>query len=333
MTQTFTYLSQHFVVQASDRLLSRDAIPWDATTNKSVVLATRDALVGLSFTGTGFIDGLPTDEWIVAQLLRDGISRPAGELPFLCEGSRLVNPYVGPSLALLRDRLLHSLSFRHAGAEIHRMPFGLTIAGWQLTKKQRFRPAHWVIVKESVHWPPRLLSGRRHLGRGRVVITAPAMHDSLSAPFVDQIDRATSLDEVENAATALIRQAATLSPGTVGRDSMVIFLPRPDRATPSPRFVPDQWQEKQWSAPGGSRVPTSVGYSPWLVGVNCWYSPQEMVGTVPTWMSGRSFMLVGPPGDVHRSGFIYGVSTQERRRPPRPGQWASPSDESTGDEK
>lgn len=82
-------------LMASDRLvtLSRGGVfagQHDTATNKTVVFLTYDALVVFGYTGSAYLEGLPTDQWL-AQILWGEPIRPdprSGELPFMRRGRR-----------------------------------------------------------------------------------------------------------------------------------------------------------------------------------------------------------------------------------------------------
>src|SRR5260221_2114773 len=74
MTLILSHLSRSFVLQMSDRLVTK--IPpgndspssFDALANKTIIYCARDAIVSMSYTGHAYIGQLPTDDWIVKTL-------------------------------------------------------------------------------------------------------------------------------------------------------------------------------------------------------------------------------------------------------------------------
>lgn len=78
MTLLFTALSDEYVVQVSDRRLTRNGNLYDDEANKGIYVGCADATFSIAYTGLGEIGGQRTDEWVVDYLA----STNAGNLPF-----------------------------------------------------------------------------------------------------------------------------------------------------------------------------------------------------------------------------------------------------------
>lgn len=68
MTLIVSVRSYCGTLQMSDRLLSRGGEPWDPESNKTIVLSLSNAIVSISYSGPAYIEGFPTDQWIVQRL-------------------------------------------------------------------------------------------------------------------------------------------------------------------------------------------------------------------------------------------------------------------------
>lgn len=78
MTLLFTALSDEYVVQVSDRRLTRNGKLYDDEANKAICVGCTDATFSIAYTGLGTIRGQRSDEWVVDYLA----SINAGNLTF-----------------------------------------------------------------------------------------------------------------------------------------------------------------------------------------------------------------------------------------------------------
>jgi len=68
MTLILGQASRDYVLQVTDRLVTKGNRPFDPLANKNIVYCARNALVAIGFTGIAFLGDIPTDQWIVEQL-------------------------------------------------------------------------------------------------------------------------------------------------------------------------------------------------------------------------------------------------------------------------
>ncbi len=104
MTLIASYASHYFSVSVSDRLVTVSGNDHDTLSNKVVVCLLPDAFLTIGYTGLAFIDGIPTDEWLVSQLVpttqrRTYISVNAERVP------RRVGSIVARLVVALRKRV------------------------------------------------------------------------------------------------------------------------------------------------------------------------------------------------------------------------------------
>lgn len=82
MTQLIALFDELGIFLATDRRTTQITTPLrlhDPDANKTVIYMASDAVVGIAYTGDAYVGGLPTDEWIAAQLFE--LHHPGEELP------------------------------------------------------------------------------------------------------------------------------------------------------------------------------------------------------------------------------------------------------------
>lgn len=79
MTLVLTAATPAFVVQAADRLLTKQFAtirPHDQVANKTILYRATDAVAVLSYSGLAYRGAKPTDEWLAELLWGGAILRP-----------------------------------------------------------------------------------------------------------------------------------------------------------------------------------------------------------------------------------------------------------------
>jgi hypothetical protein len=95
MTQTFSLATAEYVLQVSDRLVTRAKVgasalthvPFDPDANKNIIFRARDGIVAISFSGNAFIRGVPTDRWIAERLYGSALCAAPQMLPLIVRRS------------------------------------------------------------------------------------------------------------------------------------------------------------------------------------------------------------------------------------------------------
>ena len=148
MTLILTRASPQYILQVSDRLLTRGRRrrPFDPVSNKTIVYFARDALVSIAYSGNAYLDETPTDQWMAGVLIGKRLEPddPGG----LTIGPREGWLDIGQSIELLRTEL---------GSAISRLPqseeppsLHVVIAGWQWNRK-RARPIVTHMVSSATY--------------------------------------------------------------------------------------------------------------------------------------------------------------------------------------
>ena len=129
MTLLLTLVARDHVLQVGDRLVTQGEREFDPESNKAVLFRAKDAVVVISYSGTAFVSGIPTDEWIALQLtghvrfIARVPYRPASILGRLPRWADL-----GRTVASLVRSIENELSKSKES-------IGLVIAGWQWRRR------------------------------------------------------------------------------------------------------------------------------------------------------------------------------------------------------
>src|SRR5689334_7331451 len=134
MTLLLTLASRDFILQVSDRLVTKNGSPFDPMANKSLVYRAQDAIVTMAYTGSAYIAGQPTDVYLAEAIL--------GEKH---EGGLRIGPSrhvmtIGPAIKLLAEKLAIGFANSRTSSDAREMPFELIITGWQANQSNRARP-------------------------------------------------------------------------------------------------------------------------------------------------------------------------------------------------
>jgi hypothetical protein len=79
VTKILGVLYDNAACLATDRLVSRSRVAFDRAANKNLLYSAPDATVLLAYTGSAYIENLPTDEWIARSIT--GVQEPSPPLP------------------------------------------------------------------------------------------------------------------------------------------------------------------------------------------------------------------------------------------------------------
>jgi hypothetical protein len=72
VTLVISVATPGYGLHVSDRLVSKAGAPYDAYANKTIVFRATDGVVVFGYTGSAFLDGIPTDTWI-ADVVSGGV--------------------------------------------------------------------------------------------------------------------------------------------------------------------------------------------------------------------------------------------------------------------
>ena len=310
MTLILTRASKNYVLQVTDRLVTRGRAPSDTLANKNILYCARNAIVTIGYTGLGYLDEMPTDQWIVEKLTgKKTVYHDDKPAAF---GSGKLEQWldIGLSMRLLKTEF-EKAATRAVRSEWRpawkAQNFDLCVVGWQwYTRKRRFRPlslaltkargsTSFQVVEEPRYWHFR---GDRitEVPKKRFVFklgAAPAENiqsSDLRELLLHLEDKRS--DEAEAVMVNCIRDAAETLP-VVGRDCISIVLLPPPTARGRVRYMPATRSEAiLTSKTERTRLPAA--FSPWLVGPNSVWAPSIMGGTCHARLGFYEIAMEGP---------------------------------------
>lgn len=266
MTLVLSVATPAYSLHVSDRLVSKSGAPYDALANKTVVLRAIDGLLVLGYTGPAYMDGKPTDSWIASVVSRGSAVSDLGAISY---GEFAVSD-VGSTLRTLSERLCADRYFLRLGGQ-------LSAVGWQWSAKRERALVRNVLWRFSYgRWEqlvPRHLPERKKVFRmiatGNWALSAQAWKHLL-----DEVGAAGGDWElVEDRLVKAIRQASTLTPGTIGPHCMSVLVTPWQFPNALIRFMPDS---AHTGSAFGQRV--ELAYSPWMVAPDAVLAPSVAVG-------------------------------------------------------
>jgi hypothetical protein len=94
VTLVLTMATPAFIIQASDRLVTKNRKTFDPIANKSIIYRAENAIAAISYSGLAFISKIPTDEWLAQELWGAPIPRGHdGVRPALCSSAPRPNEW------------------------------------------------------------------------------------------------------------------------------------------------------------------------------------------------------------------------------------------------
>jgi hypothetical protein len=290
MTRILAMSSSKLAVHACDRLVSGDGVPYDRVANKTIVYAARDAVAFMSYTGSAYLENIPTDEWLARALVG--------------EWETVAGP-PGTSTGALTWS-----STRHG-----RLPDWFDVGRAAQELQRQLEEVRSILAPDE--WPPTvLISGvqwRRsrpevwHPFLGCVEIAAPgARYEArffeplpTSQPFsicerplpwlltaleqdrlqVEVMRLGPAADPIERELVAAVRNAARRSPGTIGDEVMTASISANSANVIRIRFhSPRKSSMAVTRNSDGKREYVDVAFSPWIIGPTLAMPPQAVMG-------------------------------------------------------
>ncbi len=302
MTLHITYVSSQYVLQVSDRLLTRrrpdGAVRFDPKANKTIVYVARDAFVSIGYTGRAYLDNRPTDQWIAEKLIGEEVGSrarvPGGGIPRRIKTGPTGPWYdIGSAMRVLCEELIATRDLRLASR--HDFP-QLIVAGWQRWKRL-WRPVEYVIavVGERPVYRRFTVMQRHDWLRGICHLNfTPLNHQlqSIGAELAEQLEGSSpAADELEQRMAQALRRAANQFP-EIGKDYLAVLLPPPNEGRIRTRYVafgaPGQ-QNHQLHEDAPPYV-GPVGFAPWIIAPSYEAGPAVLVNS-------QAWEISGPFGD------------------------------------
>lgn len=318
MTMVGAAAAPGFAVLVSDRLVTlargrEFAGEHDAMANKTVVYLGHDGLLLLGYTGSAYLNGVPTDEWIAQVLWGPPFYRnPDGGLPTAVRGNNDGPRGINQVLLTLRRRLSEVPNGRKVS---------VVASGWRSRRRRlypiliSFSGADPCLASPSmVLRPPR----RREFVHEVVGALPPpeVVEAALAEPRHQPRNGHEAADWVVSLFTSVIRRTAAQNP-TVGPHVMTVTVPHPANRRISCRFDPKTTHYACFAhAQPEARTPTV--FSPWIVSEFGYQSPMVMGGIAGFKTKFREweveFLGFDAPSAMEGFGFVL-----DQRRRPMPG--------------
>ena len=269
MTLILARASAEYVLQVTDRLVSKGKQPHDRVANKNVLLFAKNAVVSMAYTGHAYLQDIPTDQWIAEKLTGIAVDE---ETTFHFGKTDLSWRDIGHSLLFLTDQLTR-------WRKTHDFSLFITVTGWQWNSKGRFRPLDGLIgpVRGNrafgIQYEPRHWYWRGEC-RTSAAPLGPISEAELEELSSNLLRKPAS--EAEGLLVNKIREVSRRS-SVVGPHCISILLPPPSNPIITVRYhmaTPSE-SSKSHELDDDQRV---WGYSPWIIGPRSCYPPHLIVG-------------------------------------------------------
>lgn len=320
MTLIFTLNAPDYALQVTDRLVATGGlmfdpqsrktvtvppVPYDPIANKNALYCARDAMVAIAYTGVAYLDGVPTDRWIVEKLT--GRSSLTGATSFV-QFSKKPHHWLDLGQALQKLQVDLSALFARLHRNRRDIPFAVLLTGWQWNKCGRVRPVMASVSKDAgerafrIYCLPRYWHfddterAKRQFSTRSEPIPAGKPIRLLAAPSgnISQAELVTlNIDdqrpnEAEQTLVRATRQIAARN-GYVGPNCISILISPPSIGCVRVRYL----AESNDTGRIGNRL-TPVGFSPWLVGPCAITAPSALIGRWTTYLGPYAVTLDGP---------------------------------------
>ena len=239
MTLIISNASRYFVLQISDRLVTKSNITFDEFANKSIVFSGLNGILAISYTGLAFIGETPTDQWLSEKLIGETFPNER-ILPALGFGkTKFV--HIGPALNTLKKSLSED-AISAIKPELRQYwidsPFYLSIAGW-LWGSKGFRPIIGWLEKPSRKNDFKLEFNPRHSIYGNkfaISILPTSKKNQETMHNLINLLCKRNINETEKIIIGVMQEISKSDP-SVGADYISILIPPPSLAQNHPLLV------------------------------------------------------------------------------------------------
>jgi hypothetical protein len=304
VTLVISVATPAFGLHVSDRLVSKAGAPYDPYANKTVVLRAADGVVVMGYSGSAFIDGLPTDMWIADIVSGGACAESTGAIRI---GTFPIRD-TGSTLAELSQRLRACPIFQA-------MHGTMCATGWQWNARRNrayCRPVLWVLNRDSgaLRWSqlmPRHLPERRTQFRIYSIGNWP-LGDNAWSDLVTRVGAAgPDVDLVEDMVAAKIREASAMQAGTIGSHCMSVVV-KPGVGYPNARvrFLP--------AAPHLGHAfdqEVEVAFTPWMIAPDAIHAPALTVSGLNCMQGLLTYAIEAP--DVSDDQLLKGAFQSQQR--------------------
>lgn len=311
MTLILTAIAPRFVVQVADKLVSKKfrgkVSSYDELSNKSIILVTHDGIFTIGYAGLAYINGQPTDNWLVNIIDKHalGPGKNANRPP----AHRFGGPHVNYKIFNIVWRIKNAIAAIQSTA-INQEGIEISIAGWWLRRK-RYRPISIEIrsfggstnlIRGPIFWPQNKNFAIYSIGQ---TLNQNFLQSHLT-PIKLSTKKTLTACGMENIFVDCIRKTS-ISNVTVGNQLMSTILLHPYINKFTCKFIPyhnlsnDLAKPKQY-----------IGFTPWVLTPNMPHPPREIIGKEFIEIGDIKILIDGPPPVSP----ILGMSRSQVRPPP-----------------
>lgn len=321
MTLILSLAAPGLVAQVSDRQVTRmqrgrPARIHSPVENKTIIFIVRDAVGVLGYTGSAYVDGRPTDEWLAMQIAQPSPSAP----------SRFAIQLGGKRPRRLNDVIWRIRRALEGGGLRRSEMIAICISGFRV---RRHRTIPFLV---EFGWPSGWISSelkmRRPTNKGRAWCLSQIGDimpwDDLVPRFHRAVPEADAAGEHPfiGAMSRLVRSRAAVSE-LVGANLMAVTIPHPRQRRVDWEFIPAEQHLAAMVSPNQT-LTFDAAYSPWIIapGIIC----QPSVGTGHHSVHSGGWRIAPIerradvlPHSIREPGrrLFFAMSSQERTRPPR----------------
>lgn len=277
MTLIISKTSRNYVLQVTDRLVTKSGDSFDPLANKNIIFCALNGILSFAYTGHAYIGSTPTDQWLAEKLIGKKLK---DHLPCVECGPIKIS-YIGPALQTLIEALNRAFTEDIEPTlkdDWFKRKFDLCFEGYVWNKNRKSRPFNGVIFKTTNSDKFYIRYSDRHWYSEAIITGAPSGNVSQ-----EQLEKLTEVlrnkepDEAESIISEFIQDLSKNNP-TVGSDCMSILIPSPSEAhlkSVRVRFIPIS--EHVAYKPQISEDQIKIAYSPWVIGPQM-FIPPAMLG-------------------------------------------------------
>lgn len=296
VTLILSSISPKFALQVSDRLVVSKYLgkikDHNRLANKTIVLRTFDAIVCIGFAGLAYLDGIPTDQWLVERILGDeGCLKDNFGIRF---GFNSNVKNIGFIIEKIKDEIF-TTKVKHidsAGLEISIVGWQITNKRWRTFKVEMIRINGKTSIKRSKRYPSK--DENFTISSVGQIVEKSLITDRLWPYKYGDLVGLFSLRELESIFVDVIRDVRNKDliescNTTIGGDLMSVFI-SPQQC--GCRFFPSTSHKAVLSAPN-YKTQLEVSYSPWIISPDIVCSPSAQIGNSVISLRGIDFHIYG----------------------------------------
>lgn len=336
MTLIFTLATPRYILQVSDRLVTRDERQFDPASNKTLIYHAKNAVVSIGYSGLAYLEDVPTDQWIAQKLWGEGrfLELEPGRPAAFTYGRAPQWLDIGRSMDLLR----HECEQVFSGLPPHMLrPQHIVLAGWQW-RRGVVRPIVCQLRNSERRSGLRTFEASDlprywHWQKGNPLYLCWIPHGGLFSrreirDLADQLRKTWWSPQTSQGLLVDAIHLAARKSSVVGRDCMSVFMPPLGSRIVEVSYRSPQ-QARAVVTEGEKRLEFPAAFTPWIVGPRCVVAPSIVTSSWTLGLGPVTVFIQGP--DISpESGHVAAWSSQIRPPDPlgtRPHEMNDPGDQ------